>query len=283
MYEQIGQTIQKIRTEKGYSQEYLLDGKITQSAFSKFELNKTDIRFKTLVHVLSKLEVSFEELTYIHNDFNFFKRDKIINDFFDLAYNNEQEIQEILLRANDYLEKYDDALINDIKELCEALLILNLTNDYTKASLPAIKVWKRLSKRNQLYITDLYLLNSILFLFPLETMIEIKKFALKSIERYKNFQCIQRLRINMGINISLMFIKNGLHNDAICEIEKMINLSKEQKAHIHLAICYIRKGICLNNLGKPDEMWILKGQQILLILEENQLLQMIEDEIKLYK
>ncbi|VDG98512.1 Uncharacterised protein [Lysinibacillus sphaericus] len=184
--------------------------------------------------------------------------------------------------AVSYLHKKDDQLITDIKSLCEAFLILLYTADTRMLQTTVSSVWRRLSDRNQFYFSDLYLLNSIFYFFSLETMLEIKKLAFKSIERYGDFQNIQRLKINFCVNISLILIKEKCYVEALEEIETAILLSKKQKAYLQLAVCYVRKGICLNCLDNSGFPWVQKGMELLTVLEEHALLQMATVEINLY-
>lgn len=278
----IGSTIKKIRSDKNFSQKYIVDGVMTQSAYSKFELTKTDITYSSLASILENLEVTFEEVLYIQNGFRHTEKDAIFKKFISISYNNEVNIKELLNMAVSYLNKKDDQLITDIKSLCEAFLILLYTADTRMLQTSVSSVWRRLSDRNQFYFSDLYLLNSIFYFFPLETMLEIKKLAFKSIERYGDFQNIQRLKINFCVNISLMLIKEKCYVEALEEIETAILLSKKQKAYLQLAVCYVRKGICLNCLDNNGFSWVQKGIELLTVLEEHALLQMATVEINLY-
>lgn len=279
---EIGRFIREIRKNKGYSQKYLINNLMTQSAYSKFELEKTDIRTTTFINILDHLEMSLEEFEYIKNNYRFNQRKSIINSFFNLVYNDKDELQKLVREINEYLNGRQDILLTDIWIVCNSLLLLIDTKDFKQASIPANKVWERLSKRNQLYITDIYLLNSIYFIFPLETALEMKNFIDKSIDYYKDFKDVQRLKINMYFNLSLLLINKGRYQEALKEINAIEQHCREQKAYIQLAIGYIRKGICLNRLGDSGEQWIDKGKGLLLSIEEFSILKVIEDELKRY-
>lgn len=282
MHTSIGSVVKKIRSDKAYSQKYVVDGVMTQSAYSKFELNKADITFSTLSRILENLEVTFEEFLYIQNEYKHTEKDAIVKKFISISYNNEDKVNELLTMAVSYLDKKEDHLISDIKALAEALLILIHTADQKMLLTSVSNVWKRLSAKNQFYFSDLYVLNAIFYFFPLDTMIEIKKLAFKSIERYGDFQDVQRLKINFCVNISLMLIKEACYEEALKELETAIIFSKEQKAYLQRAVCYVRKGICLNRLGENGIPWVQKGMEILTVLEEQELLEMAKAEIELY-
>lgn len=278
----VGPVIKKIRNDKEYSQKYVVEGIMTQSAFSKFELNRTDITFSALAGILDNLEVTFEELIYIQNDYRLTEKETIFKKFISISYNNEESIKELLWLAGSYLNGKTDRLIQDIESIAEALLILIHTDDKSKLLSCVSKVWKRLSVKNQFYFSDLYLLNSIFYFFSLETMLEVKKMAFKSIERYGDFQAIQRLKINFSVNVSLMLLKGNYYAEALLEIETAIKLSKKHKAYLQLAVCYVRKGICLNGLGEDGHGWVEKGMHLLQVLEETELLQMARAEVASY-
>lgn len=280
MYTKVGSTIKKIRSDKGYTQNAVLKDAITQSAMSKFERNETDIKYSTLAIILENLEMSFEEFSYVHHNYEFSEKELVYKKFFSLTYNEKEEILLVSTRAKKYLELNEDCLIEDIKDLCDSLIIFIETSNHQVISKNALKVWARLSKKNQFYLTDLYLLNSIIYFFSLETMLEIKKLAYKSIDRYKDFQNIHRLKINLGVNLALMLMKRNLYKEALKEIDETIRLAKITQTYLQLAVCYIRKGVCLNQLHEDGDNWIRKGKDILNVLEERSLLQMAEDEIR---
>lgn len=183
----------------------------------------------------------------------------------------------------EYLKVQDDILLENLSKICESLILLSETGKIEQARIPVKDVWESLSKRNHFYIIDIYFVNSILFLFPLETALEIKKFAFRSIDRYKDFQNIERIKINISINILLLLMKEGRFKEALNETTQIMNLCKKHRDYLRLAICYVRKGICLNSIDMSGEEWILKGKNMLFALEENNMVEILEDEIKSYE
>lgn len=271
----------QIRRNIGYSQKYVSNEALTQGAFSKFEKLNTDIRLTAFEGILLKLEMSYDEFYFIRNGYDYSYRQKLLNKLFGLTYNHMELLQLLLEEANIYLKNHDDILIKDITHVCKSLIIFRQTNDIEKARIPLLKVWERLAKRNVLYINDIYFINTILFLFPLETALEIKKFTFRSIDRYKNLNNIERLKINIYINLALLLIKEKNFTAALSETELAIELCQKYSDYLRLAICYIRKGICLNHLNNNDNssVWIEKGRNILIAIEESQILKVLDDEI----
>lgn len=280
---EMGHTISIIRRNKGYSQGYVSEGLLTQGAYSKFENLNTGIRINTFKELLAKLEMSLEEFDFIHNGYEYSVRDQLINRFFDLSYNNKQKLEQLLGEVTEYLKVHDDILLETLSKICESLILLSETGKIEQARIPLLDVWERLSKRNHFYIIDIYFINSILFLFPLETVLEIKKFTFRSIDRYRDFQNIERIKINISFNIMLLLMKEERYKEALNETTQIINLSKKHRDYLRLAICYVRKGICLNIIDMSGEVWILKGKNMLVALEEYKMIEIMDEEIKTYE
>jgi len=279
----IGYTINTIRQNKGYSQDYVSEGSLTQGAYSKFENLNTGIRINTFKELLSKLEISHDEFEFIHNGYEYNVRDQLLNRLFDLSYNNRENLEQLLAEVTKYLKVKNDMVIENLSKICEALLLLSETGKIEQARIPIKEVWESLSKRNHFYILDLYFINSILFLFPLETALEIRQFAFRSIDRYKDFQNIERIKINVSINIMLLLMKEERFKEALYETTHIIDLCKKHRDYLRLAISYVRKGICLNRIDTSGEIWIMKGKNMLLALEEYKIIEIIEDEIRTYE
>lgn len=278
-----GEITKQIRISKGYTQKHVAAHFLTQGAYSKFENNNTDITFATMHGIVNQLGITFEEFFYIQNGYQYSKRDDIIIQFFRLPYNNEIVLYRLKEKCRLYLkEAREDQQIIHISTILDGLIILAKAGDLEQARAIVEPVWQDLSKYNQLFVADLYMLNAILFLFPLPTVLQIKQFALRHIALYKNFRHVSRLKINISMNITLLLIQDKKYSKAQKEISNAISLCKTENDFILLGICYVRKGICLNHLGQAGGKWIRKGKNMLMALEQFLLLQLVEQEIKQY-
>ena len=276
-----GETIKKIRINKGLSQKYISKNILTQGNYSKIENNiHEDIKLYIFQEILNRLDISYDEFLFIHNGFKLNNREYIIKNFFAQIYNNINDLKELNKNCIDYL-KYnpEDKFIMNIATVLQAHLILRETSDFTEAYKIIEPIWLTLSKRNNLYIADIFLLNNILFIFPIETAISLKKFAFRQIEKYESFYNLNRLKINFNLNLSLMYIKNFEYSNALELIEDSINLCKKEQLLIQLAISYIRKGICLNHLEDSRQNWIEKGYLILTNLDEFDIIEQLKKEV----
>ncbi|MFJ7890439.1 helix-turn-helix domain-containing protein [Lysinibacillus xylanilyticus] len=275
-------TLREVRLNQNFSQKYVIGNKISQSNYSKFEQKQIEINMSSFLYIVEKLEVSIEEIEFIHNNYQYSMRGKILKLFYEEPFNNKEKLLELIKQCTIFLEIKEDIFIKDILFICQSLLVLLETDDYSLTSISANKVWDRLSKKDHLYINDIYLLNCILFIFPLETAKELKKFLEKSIERYHGFKNVNVVNVNLRLNFALLLIRDRDYKEAYKELIHTEELCKKFHYSVQLAICFIRKGICLNSLNGEGEEWIEKGKTILSLLEENVALKLIKEEIKKY-
>ncbi|MFV0557139.1 MAG: Rgg/GadR/MutR family transcriptional regulator [Enterococcus sp.] len=65
----LGETIRKIRIQKGFSQKETYNGIISKSYSISFEQNKHHLSIDLLVPILNRLSVDFDELLFIHRGY----------------------------------------------------------------------------------------------------------------------------------------------------------------------------------------------------------------------
>ncbi|WP_342577809.1 helix-turn-helix transcriptional regulator [Psychrobacillus sp. FSL K6-2843] len=280
----LGKLIKKIRTSKGFTQaEIAKSAHISQSNYSKFEVDAIEIRATSFMMILDKVGLDLEEFEFIKNGYSYSDKRKLLIKFFYAPYNSNLKLKEIYNECELILNSRYDEDIKDIRTLCSALIHLNNDNDIEQARIPAFEIWDRLKKMEQLYISDIYLFNAIMFIFPLETIMETRNFIQKSIDRYKDFQNIDRMSINIILNLSYLYISNKKYSEALTEILNIEPKCKQLNAYIPLAICYIRKGICMERTGSEEQgkQWIKKGLNIVEVLEEEKLLEALKLELTL--
>ncbi|MEB2301387.1 helix-turn-helix domain-containing protein [Lysinibacillus xylanilyticus] len=279
----LGNTIKLIRENKGLTQAYISDKILTQGNYSKFENLNLDIGGASLIAILNKLELSLEEFLFIKNNFTITERNSIIQKFHSLTYNDRKGLINLLNDIEKYSKRKNDFLIESIEKICNSLLIFIKTKDIENARIGINSIWTHLSKRNHLYISDIYLLNSILFFFPLQIGREIIQYLLRGIDKYKNFKGIEKMKINCLLNFSIFLIKNREYKDALIYIENAISMCKLYKNYSKITVCYIRKGICLNQINrecKSGLFWINKGFNLLKEMDETDLIVQLKDEIE---
>lgn len=276
-------TIKKVRISKGLSQKDIARNYLSQGNYSKFENGLLDIPFSKVIGILNNLDIGLDELLFIDNDYKYSVKETIFRDFFRMPFKNPSQLESIIARCNAYSVEDDNELIAIIKQISLFLIESIKCNDIYFNKDQAQYLLDVFSKKEHLYIKDLYLINSIFFLFPIETAHLTLNFVEASLKKYRDFQSINRLEVNFRLNYSLMLIKEGFEDKAIQQLELVLTLAKKYKFSIQMAIIYIRMGICFSNLQNDSvEDYIQKGLNILKALDEVELLENMEKEISNY-
>ncbi len=276
-------TIKQVRLTKGLSQGAVTYGHLSQANYSKFENGAIEISASAMIGILENLDMELEELIFIDNGYKYSKKEKIYRAFFRTPVKDQVLLENIVTKCDNYLVHNTDNLIMFIREISLYLIdSIKKGNIYFNKE-QAKYLLNVFSKKEYLYIKDLYIINSIFFLFPIETAHLTFEYIETALKKYGDFQSINRMEVNLRMNYSLMLIKENLEEKALQQLNITLPLVKNYKFSIQMGILYIRMGICLQNLKKQEETdYIQKGIAILEVLEEMELLDSMRNEIKLY-
>ncbi|EST11022.1 helix-turn-helix domain-containing protein [Sporolactobacillus laevolacticus] len=267
---QLGEVLKKVRQSKRYTQKYVAGNEMSRATYAKIEACEMQPTVGKFMHILEKLDISYEELTYIQHLYTLNGKDEILHDFFKLSYSTESHrIQSLNNKCEHYLINNADNVVQDISYVCQALLSIHAKKSFDYAFPFAKKVWDRLSKLDNWYSLELKLINNIFFYFPLETAISIAKRALQEIDRFSYIIKNVDLRSSYLLNISILYMKNKQYNEAYDYVEKSLEECKAIRQFDRVALVYGRKGIALINMNKTDEglQFIRKGLSICKVLE----------------
>lgn len=278
----VGETLKKIRESKNYTQKFVTDGIIGQPTYSKIERGDVDPTYPRFINLLRRLDVSEEEFHYLMEGSHVSEKEKLIQSFFMLNFNESSAIEAIKKKLKSYLSKNKDYILQDIYYICEALLAVSLNNDFSTAKKYAEKVWKRLEKFDQWYLMEIRLINAILFIFPPETAISISQ---KIVSQLKNYSTRESniLLHNIQLNLSMLLIENKKFEQALEHLEDLVFRFKAARNYHHLAIVYARKGVVLENLGKESaETFYEKAFKLMDAMEEYELEKAAREEIAYY-
>lgn len=280
----LSNAIRNIRLLKGVSQKNVSSGFISQGNYSKFENNTADIPSTALFGILKNLDINIEEVIFIANGYNYSEEENIYRDFFKSSISNTDLLKDFVQRCENYLKVQNNETIIMIHQISLYLLKAIQNNDIYFNKEQALHLLDFFSNKDHLFIKDLYIINCIFFLFPIDVAHLTMGYINESIKKYKDFQSINRIEVNFRMNYSLMLIKENLDEMALQQLDIVLPQVKIFKMHIQLAILYIRKGICLKNLLQHDvgNGYIEKGLLILDTLEEQTLLINIKKEIEMY-
>ena len=284
MSKDFGDVLKEIRIDRGYSQKYVAEGIMGQSAYSKIERNEIEPTFRKWLAILEKLNISVEEFRYILNKESLTTKEKLINEFFSLKYNHHDDLQLLKDAIIAYLKEEEDYLLRNLYYACESLIILNTTQNVEEAQLLAKKIWERLENFDRWYLVDIRLINYILFIFPIDVAMNIGERAIQQLVPYHNLKEAEVLLINIDINLAVLLIADNKYPESLFYLEKVIPLCKKYQKNNQLAIAYSRKGIILQKTGKIDEgsEYIKKAYAILNAIEDTKLLSELEKELSYY-
>lgn len=270
--EKYGKLIRKIRRNRSITQKYVGNNILSQSAFSKFEAGITDIHSSSFIKIVDRLSISLEELEYINHNYDYPGPQKLIRKFFNLPYNQVDALKELIEEIKDYQTHHSNIDLENIKTICRALIFLEKENDLIKAQSYVAPIWDQLSRNDQWYLTDIRLINVILYFFTNDVAIEMSKKILHRIEDYKEFQNAFKLAITFKINLSLLLIKEKDYHTAFRVLQDTLTTHKKQMSHQSLAICFIRIAICMKALNFSEKKDYLEQASFLLNLYDQQIL-----------
>ncbi|WP_193768853.1 helix-turn-helix domain-containing protein [Metasolibacillus meyeri] len=277
-----GTTLKEIRKNKNYTQIEVSQGITSQGTYSKYEANIRDVDTEVYIQLLDKLSISLEEFEYIHNNYSYGKKKEIIQLFFKLNYNNPDKLRSLEKQASNYLLLDNDIDIKEIKLICKAFLKLSEGN-INEAREIIQPIWERLSKFDQLYIHDIGLINTILFLFPVNIAIDFTNNVLKRLDTYTGYREVELLKSAFNINLSLLLIKNRDFVTALAILEKSLQKYRQIMNYSILALHFSRKAICLFHLKNKGSQALLKqADQLLALYKDEQYYKKIKSEYDYY-
>lgn len=277
--EKYGKTLKKIRESLNISQKKISIGIMSQSNYSKVENGEVDPPFTKMVNLLGRLGMTVDEFLYIYHNYR--------------ENPNEQLSRLNQLKPGDHLQifknldelkaiKKTTQRENELLAIFEALYSIS-KDDYKAANKQVAIIWERLEKYDTWYLYDIRLINSILYLFPVDTAGSIVKLLLKRLEDYKNLGDISKLSANLQINYLLLLIENNRHRSALHVAEDLITFCVEHHLYRHLATSYVRKGILLENLNKNNPSdYYGKGFELLEVTNNQNMIQELKKEIEIY-
>lgn len=279
-----GVDFKKIRENKSYTQQYVAQDAMARSTYTKFEMGNIVPTITKYFQILNNLDMTHEEFNYIHNDYQLKGKDAILYQFRTMAVNTDINILiNVRETTKNYLTDHKDNIIQDIYYICDALITLSKTNDLTQAAPYAEKVWHRISQLDKWYLTELRLLNNILFFFDFDTSLFISKRALVELEHYSHFHEAIALKMAYSMNLIYLLMENKNYEQALEKADSLILLSKEKERYRILGVLYVRKGIILTKLAKTEaEVWIQKGFNLLEALEDFPLKKELDKEVLYY-
>ncbi|BBN99098.1 helix-turn-helix domain-containing protein [Sporolactobacillus terrae] len=251
---QLGEVLKKVRQSKRYTQKYVADEEMSRATYAKIEACSMQPTVGKFMHILKKLDITYDELTYIQHSYRLSGKEEIIHDLFQLSFSTEiNKLHSLNFKCESYLKDNYDNVVQDISYVCKANISIHNSKNFESALPYAKKVWERLSKLDNWYSIELKLINNIFYFFPLDTAIFIAKKALENINRFSYIIRNIELKSSYLLNISILLIKDHKYQEALDYAEKTIDECIRIKRYEGLAVAYSRKGMSLINLENKDK------------------------------
>ena len=272
----VGITIRKLRISRRITQQELANDLFDRSELSKIEHSELAVSYKNEIELIKRLSLTPDEFEYISNNYTLSFKRRLLHRFFELeistdtADNSNADIEALL---QDCFLVENDGDIGRIKTILEALLLANKPKGLDKAKKMVQPIWfDYLAKTKILTITDIYVLNTILFAFDYETANEIIAKIITVIDRDYPFK--KSLKIDTLINQAMIEMLDHKFKLAADNMLKLKPLIKKLGQYDKLLVIRARIAVC-----QKDKTKALEQVSLLEKIEAQQLANNLKSEI----
>ena len=276
-----GNVYKEIRESKSLTQEEVCGSVLSRTSLSKIESGKTTPKYENMEFLLRQINMSFEEFEYICNLYQPSERSTIMQTYLNMgSILGTSELEKLFQKCQDYLKTHHDLPIEEISDMLEVVIYIHQhgTGELSGHAEQVVKkLWRKIEKQDIWYESDLKILNTILFSFPIEHLHLITEKILQRLEIYKNYQHLYGLRMTILLNLSTLYLYNQDKNMCQQICYTLLEDAKKKKRYDNLAIAYVRIGICTNN-----ELLIQKGFSLLELTNETSILSHLQKEVETY-
>ena len=276
-----GKVYKEIRESKGLTQEEVCGNVISRTSLSKIESGKATPKYENMEFLLRQINMSFEEFDYICHLYQPSQRTEIIQTYLNMSsIIGNSSLVDFFETCQNYLKTHHDLPIEEIRDMLEVVIHIRQhgteqLSDQVKQTIK--KLWEKIEKQDTWYESDLKILNTILFSFPIEHLHLITGKILQRLEVYKNYQHLYDLRMAILLNLSTIYLYHQDKNMCQQICYTLLEDAKKNKHYDRLAICYVRIGICTD-----DSKLIQKGFSLLELTEETSMLSHLKKEVETY-
>ena len=276
-----GKVYKDIRESKGLTQEEVCGNGLSRTSLSKFESGKATPKYENMEFLLRQINMSFEEFEYICHLYQPSQRTEIMQTYLNTSsIFGTSSLVNLFETCQDYLKTHYDLPIEEIRDMLE--IVIHIRQHGTEQLSDQVKqivkkLWEKIEKQDTWYESDLKILNTILFSFPIEHLHLITGKILQRLEVYKNYQHLYDLRMAILLNLSTIYLYHQDKNMCQQICYTLLEDAKNKKSYDRLAICYVRIGIC-----RDDAKLIQKGFSLLELTEEASTLAFLKKEVETY-
>ena len=237
-----GKTIHNLRTRGKMTQQELAQNLFDRSTISKIENNELSTTYENEIKLITRLGLTPNEFEYISNSYQVGTKDQLLYRFSNLDDNVDQEeinglLQDCLFVKND----------EDIKMIAIILKSLLLVNNTTAPARELVQpIWFNYLHNIEVFtITDISILNSILFAFDYQTANEIITKIITNLDNRYPF--MKELKANTLINQAIIQMKERQFKSAISILNGLQPLLKSLRQYDKLLVANARIAICQND------------------------------------
>ena len=276
-----GKVYKEIRESKGLTQEDVCGDILSRTSLSKIESGKVTPKYENMEFLLRQINMSFEEFDYICHLYQPSQRTEIMQTYLNMSsILGTSELEKLFQKCQNYLKTRHDLPIEEIRDMLEVVIYIRQhgageLSDHAEQVVK--KLWRKIEKQDTWYESDLKILNTILFSFPIKHLHLITGKILQRLEVYKNYQHLYDLRMTILLNLSTLYLYNQDKNMCKQICYTLLEDAKNKKSYDRLAICYVRVGICTD-----DPKLIQKGFSLLELTEETSMLSHLKQEVETY-
>ena len=276
-----GKVYKEIRESKGLTQEEVCGNVLSRTSLSKIESGKVTPKYENMEFLLRQINMSFEEFDYICHLYQPSQRTEIMQTYLNMnSIIGGSGLVHFFETCQNYLKTHHDLPIEEIRDMLEVVIHIRQygteqLSDQVKQTIQ--KLWEKIEKQDTWYESDLKILNTILFSFPIEHLHLITEKILQRLEVYKNYQHLYDLRMAILLNLSTIYLYHQDKNMCQQICYTLLEDAKNKKSYDMLAICYVRIGIC-----RDDAKLIQKGFSLLELTDETSILAFLKKEVEIY-
>lgn len=276
-----GKIYKEIRESKGLTQEEVCGNVLSRTSLSKIESSKVTPKYENMDFLLRQMNMSFEEFDYICHLYQPSQRTEIMQTYLNMnSIIDGSGLVDFFETCQNYLKTHHDLPIEEIRDMLEIVIHIRQhgtekLSDQVKQTVK--KLWEKIEKQDTWYESDLKILNTILFSFPIEHLHLITEKILQRLEVYKNYQHLYDLRMAILLNLSTIYLYHQDRNMCQQICYTLLEDAKNKKSYDMLAICYVRIGIC-----RDYAKLIQKGFSLLELTDETSILAFLKKEVEIY-
>ncbi len=267
-----GKTIHNLRTRRKMIQQELAQDLFDRSTISKIENNELSTTYENEIKLITLLGLTPNEFEYISNSYQVGTKNQLLYRFLNLDDNVDQE--EINGLLQDCLFVKNDEDIKRIAIILKSLLLINNAAAHAHARELVQPIWFNYLRNIEVFtITDISILNSILFAFDYQTANEIITKIITNLDNRYPF--MKELKANTLINQAIIQMKERQFKSAISILNGLQPLLKSLRQYDKLLVANARIAICQN-----DKKTALEQVDLLQKIDAANLAKSLKQEVK---